>query len=129
MTYYKRDGAVVRVILRTEFCGRTYAVLQGVDEYDHPNVHAFDASVLDGCPKATAEEWAEAEARAVKRQREVTLTDREAARLGVPPGPRRASVREERCEVAGRILCIETDAGLIIRRIDDSETSTKTEDA
>ena len=31
------------------------------------------------------------------------------------------------CEVAGRILCIETDAGLIIRRIGD--TTTKMEDA
>ena len=59
----------------------------------------------------------------------VTLTAREAARLDVPPGPRRAMVWEETCEVAGRILCIQTDAGIIIRRIDDGDTSTKMEDA
>ena len=70
MTYYKRNGAVVRVILRTEFCGRAYAVVQGVDEYDRPNVHAFDASVLADCPTATAEEWAAAEARGLKHTRE-----------------------------------------------------------
>ena len=59
----------------------------------------------------------------------VTLTAHEAARLNVTQGPRRASVWEETCESAGRILCIQTDVGLIIRRIDDSDTSTKTEDA
>ena len=70
MTYYKRNGAIVRVILRTEFCGRTYAVLQGVDESGTPYVHTLDASVLDGCPAATAEEWAAAEARGLKHTRE-----------------------------------------------------------
>ena len=59
----------------------------------------------------------------------VTLTAREAARLNVIPGQRRASVWEETCESAGRILCIQTDDGLMIRPIDDGDTSTKTEDA
>ena len=70
MSYYKRNGAIVRVILRTEFCGRTYAVMQGVDDLGTPYVHAFDASVLDGCPAATAEEWAAAEARGLKHIRD-----------------------------------------------------------
>ena len=70
MTYYKRDGAVVRVINHAEFCGRTYAVLQGVDESGTPYVHTLDASVLDGCPAATAEEWAAAEARGLKHIRD-----------------------------------------------------------
>ena len=70
MTYYKRNGAIVRVINHVEFCGSTYAIVQGVDEYDRPNVHAFDESILADCQTATAEEWAEAEARGLKRIRD-----------------------------------------------------------
>ena len=70
MTYYKRNGAFVRVINHVEFCGRTYAIVLSVDEYGRSDVYSLESALLANCQTTTAEEWSAAEARAVKRQRE-----------------------------------------------------------